>query len=350
MSTAISAERAAAAALPPVDELRDRAAVRARERGRSRSTRGFLGRAFTVADHARHRSSATSSASRSGIARRTSWLVTRASRGRVRPPVGWARSPAAARSPGSASRSSLLIAVARLPRAGSSRRRSSACSARRSCASAADVARLPRHDAAARAGCSSARCSGTAERLVDLAVPVDPERDHIRGPEDAPVTLVEYGDFECPYCGQAEPVVRELLAGLRRRPLRLAAPAAQRRAPARAARRRGGRGRRRDRARSGRCTTCCSRTRTRCGPRDLVGYAEQLGLDVERFRDDLERHVGRRRGSPRTSTAPTSAASRARRRSSSTAAGTTAPTTSSTLTQAVKLARARASLTVGQPA
>ena len=30
---------------------------------------------------------------------------------------------------------------------------------------------------------------------------------------DAPVTLVEYGDFECPYCGQAEPIIRELLAG-----------------------------------------------------------------------------------------------------------------------------------------
>ena len=43
-------------------------------------------------------------------------------------------------------------------------------------------------------------------------MPVDPERDHIRGPAEAPVTLVEYGDFECPYCGQAEPVVRELLA------------------------------------------------------------------------------------------------------------------------------------------
>ncbi|MGV9355423.1 Na+/H+ antiporter NhaA [Streptomyces misionensis] len=52
---------------------------------------------------------------------------------------------------------------------------------------------------------------GKADTIADLAVPVDPDRDHVRGPRHASVTVVEYGDYECPYCGLAEPVIRELL-------------------------------------------------------------------------------------------------------------------------------------------
>ena len=45
-----------------------------------------------------------------------------------------------------------------------------------------------------------------------LATPVTEDRDHIDGPADAPVTLVQYGDYECPYCGAAYPIIREVQA------------------------------------------------------------------------------------------------------------------------------------------
>src|SRR5690606_10076545 len=50
----------------------------------------------------------------------------------------------------------------------------------------------------------------TASLPMLLDRPVDPERDHIRGRVDAPLTLVEYADFECPFCARATGVMREL--------------------------------------------------------------------------------------------------------------------------------------------
>lgn len=52
--------------------------------------------------------------------------------------------------------------------------------------------------------------AGGAHQPGDLAEPVS-DNDHIRGDPDAGVTILEYGDFECPYCGRAQPVLEDLL-------------------------------------------------------------------------------------------------------------------------------------------
>jgi Na+/H+ antiporter NhaA len=129
----------------------------------------------------------------------------------------------------------------------------------------------------------------TAEDILDLAEDVDPARDHIRGADDAPVTLVEYGDFECPYCGQAEQVIRELLSSLgsdvsyvwRHLPLNDVHPRAQLASEASEAA-----------AAQGKFWDMYDTliaNQDDLTPRDLRRYAEQIGLDVDRFSDELRR-------------------------------------------------------------
>jgi protein-disulfide isomerase len=52
--------------------------------------------------------------------------------------------------------------------------------------------------------------------MTKLKVPVSPE-DHVRGPEDAEITLVEYGDYECPHCALAYPIVKRILKHFEKR-------------------------------------------------------------------------------------------------------------------------------------
>jgi protein-disulfide isomerase len=130
----------------------------------------------------------------------------------------------------------------------------------------------------------------TAMDIPDLAEDVDPERDHIRGPEDAPVTLLEYGDFECPYCGQAEQVIRELLVSLgsdvryvwRHLPLNDVHPRAQLAAEAaEAAAAQGAFWEMHD---------ALLEHQDELRPADLGERARELGLDVDRLVADLREH------------------------------------------------------------
>ena len=130
---------------------------------------------------------------------------------------------------------------------------------------------------------------GQSPAIVDLADPVDTDRDHIRGPADAAVTLVEYGDLECPYCGQAEAVIRELLTDFgdlryvwRHLPLTDVHPRAEMAAEAsEAAAAQGAFWAMHD---------LLLEHQNELAPKDLIRYAEELGLDVKSFAEDLSKH------------------------------------------------------------
>ena len=218
-----------------------------------------------------------------------SWLVSAASRARLRPPVGWAAVAAGGTIAGIGFTVSILVASVALE--GLELRQ-----VKLGVLSTVIVApfltwlilqstRLMSRRTRIRA------LFGTAPSIVDLAVPVDPDRDHIRGPREAAVTLVEYGDLECPYCGRAETVVREVLSDFtdvryvwRHLPLSDVHPNAQLAAEASEAAA--------NQDAFWEMHDLLLSHQDALQPRDLRGYAEQLGLDVERFHEDLRQGTG----------------------------------------------------------
>jgi protein-disulfide isomerase len=123
-----------------------------------------------------------------------------------------------------------------------------------------------------------------------LTVPVS-DRDHVEGPADAAVTLVEYGDYECPYCGAAYPILKEIQARMGQRlrfvfrnfPITTSHPHAER--AAEAAEAAGAQGK------FWPMHDLLYENQRRLLDQDLRAYGEQLELDLERFGRELAEHV-----------------------------------------------------------
>jgi protein-disulfide isomerase len=114
------------------------------------------------------------------------------------------------------------------------------------------------------------------------------DRDHLQGPRTALVTLAEYGDFQCPYCGQAHPIIKEVMKSLegkllfafRHFPLTTIHPQAQ--LAAEAAEAAGIQGK------FWEMHDMLYENQGALAPDDLVEYAHQLGLDTKRFARELQ--------------------------------------------------------------
>ncbi len=131
----------------------------------------------------------------------------------------------------------------------------------------------------------------TTRWAAELTLPVSEDRDHIQGPADAPVTLVEYGDYECPYCGAAYPIIKEVQSRMgdrlrfvfRNFPISTSHPHAEQAAEAAEA------------AASQRkfweMHDLLYENQEHLDDADLHRYADQLGLDVRVFDQELAEHV-----------------------------------------------------------
>jgi len=124
-----------------------------------------------------------------------------------------------------------------------------------------------------------------------LTLPVSEDRDHIQGPSAAPVTLVEYGDYQCPYCGAAYPIIKEVRSRMgdrlrfvfRNFPITTAHPQAEQ--AAEAAEAAGAQDR------FWLMHDLLYENQRHLADEDLLRYAGQLGLDVDSFGRDLAEHV-----------------------------------------------------------
>jgi protein-disulfide isomerase len=214
--------------------------------------------------------------------------MTFASRGRLRLPVGWAASLGGGTIAGIGFTVSLLIASLSFHGLALNEAKLGVLSAA-ICASAITwvlfrvIDRLP-------AKRRARALAGRLEMIVDLTVDVDPDHDHIRGPHEAKITLVEYGDLECPFCGQAEPVLRELLTDFgdlryvwRHLPLTDVHPHAQLAAEATEVAGLAGK--------FWEMHDLLFEHQDALRPMNLHEYAAQLGLDVEWFTENLRKHA-----------------------------------------------------------
>ena len=131
----------------------------------------------------------------------------------------------------------------------------------------------------------------TTQFAPKLTVPVSVDCDHIQGPGDAAVTLLEYGDYECPYCGEAYPIIKDVQArmGVRLRfvfrnfPISTSHPHAEHAAEAAEAADAQGE--------FWRMHDLLYERQRHLADEDLHAYAEELGLDVVRFDKEMAEHV-----------------------------------------------------------
>ncbi|MGW5239328.1 Na+/H+ antiporter NhaA [Monashia sp. NPDC004114] len=212
--------------------------------------------------------------------------VTVLSRGRIRPPVGWGVVLGSGTIAGIGFTVALLVASRAFHDTHLAEAKLGALTAAALAAAITWVVyrligRLP-DEARARA------LVGDLTLIQDLVPEVDVEHDHVRGPVKAPITVIEFGDFQCPHCGQAEPAVRELLADdtdiryvWRHLPLTDVHPQAQLAAEAsEAAAAQGAFWPMHD-------LLLARQEHLRFA--DLLRYADELGLDTARFETDLRR-------------------------------------------------------------